>query len=102
MSAQETIQELLRRGREGLGEIDPQEWRCVKARCAWVERMGEALLAAQRKMDDRCSAIVDEVSEEEFQRIFDEEQAKVDVYRVPLFTAAQRDVWPKELYWGGL
>jgi len=61
-------------------------------------------------MDRRCDEAVDKVSEEavdqasetEFQGICNEEQAKVDVYRVPLFAAAERDVWPNELYWDGL
>jgi hypothetical protein len=53
-------------------------------------------------MDQRCEAAVDRLSEEAFERLFDEEQAKVKAFLLPLRAAAERDVWPRELYWGGI
>jgi hypothetical protein len=46
--------------------------------------------------------VVDRVSSQEFERLYDEEQAKVDATRLPLKDAAERDLWPRELYWGGI
>jgi hypothetical protein len=72
------------------------------ARAAWVRKTAAAWRAAQRAMDERCDAAVDRLSEEEFERLCDEEEAKVEAYRKPLKEAAEHDLWPKELYWGGV
>jgi hypothetical protein len=53
-------------------------------------------------MDDRLTAIVGQVSEEEFERLCDEEEARVEAFRKPLWDAAERDIWPRELYFGGI
>jgi hypothetical protein len=53
-------------------------------------------------MDERCDAAVTQLSEEEFERLCDEEEAKVDAFRAPLKQAAERDEWPGHLYWGGI
>jgi hypothetical protein len=70
------------------------------ARDAWVRDTAAALRQAQRQMDERCEAAVTELSEEAFKRLFDEEQAKVEAFLLPLRAAAERDVWPRELYFG--
>ena len=75
---------------------------CKARRAAWVREAGAALEAAMRAMDERCLDAVLELSEEEFERLVDEEQAKVDAVRAPLEAAAHRDVWPRELYVGGI
>jgi hypothetical protein len=69
---------------------------------AWVDETGAALVAAQRHMDERCDEAVGRLSEEEFERLFNEEQAKVDLFLAPLTAAAERDRWPKHLYFGGI
>ena len=69
-----------------------------EARAAWVIATAAAWREAQRRMDERCGAAVDRVSEEEFERLCDEEEAKVDVFRAPMKLAAEKDLWPKELY----
>jgi ABC-type nitrate/sulfonate/bicarbonate transport system substrate-binding protein len=74
----------------------------IAARQAWVRETAAALREAQRAMDQRCEAAVDRLSEEAFERLFDEEQAKVKAFLLPLRAAAERDVWPRELYWGGI
>ena len=74
-----------------------------------------ALEQAQRHMDvlaqsvrgtdeqgTRCSAAVDRVSEKEFNRIFDEEQAKVSAILDQFAAIRQRDEWPPEIYFGGV
>ena len=71
-----------------------------EARAAWVRATSAQWRAAQRQMDERLTAIVEQVSAAEFERLFDEEEAKVDAFRKPLKDAAERDVWPRELYWG--
>jgi exonuclease VII large subunit len=71
-------------------------------RAAWVRKTAKACRKAMHAMDDRLTAMVDRVSSEEFERLYDEEQAKVDAIRLPLKDAAERDVWPRELYFGGI
>lgn len=75
---------------------------CKAKRVAWVKATAAAWREAQRAMDERCGEAVDQVSEEAFERLFEEEQAKVDAYRVPLMDVAERDMWPRELYSGGI
>jgi len=53
-------------------------------------------------MDDRLTAIVGEVSEEEFERLCDEEQAKVDAIRAEIEEVTKHDRWPRVLYFGGI
>jgi hypothetical protein len=75
---------------------------CKEARRAWVTATAAAWRQAQQAMDERLTAIVEQVSEEEFDRLYDEEDAKVDLFRAPLKAVAERDVWPRELHWGGI
>ena len=98
MTASTTI-EMLRRSFEC---ADSAEWRRKAARCAWVKETMAALRKVQRQMDDRCMAAVDRLSEEEFERLVEEEQAKVDAIRAPIDAVIERDEWPKELYWGSI
>jgi hypothetical protein len=76
--------------------------RLKEARAAWAVETGNRLLAAQFAMDERLCAAVQRVSAEEFERLLEKEQAKVDAIRKPLNLAAERDLWPKELYSGGI
>ncbi|MFL6726637.1 MAG: hypothetical protein ACJ8FS_09005 [Sphingomicrobium sp.] len=76
--------------------------RLREARAAWVRRTAAAWREAQRRMDERCDEALDRLSEEEFERLCDEEEAKVDAFRAPLKAVAERDLWPKALYWGGI
>ena len=71
-------------------------------RGAWVRKTGAACRRAMREMDDRLGESVDRVSEAEFNRLWDEEQAKVDALRQQLEDAAYRDLWPKHLYFGAV
>jgi len=71
-------------------------------RGAWVRKTGAACRRAMREMDDRLGEAVDRVSEAEFNRLWDEEQAKVDAIRKQLEDAAYRDLWPKHLYFGAV
>lgn len=72
------------------------------ARMAWVRETAAKWRAAQRAMDDRCDEAVEHLSEEEFERLCDADEAKVDAFRRPLKEAAERDLWPRELYFGGI
>jgi hypothetical protein len=60
-----------------------------------------ALEQAQRQMDERCGAAVGRVSEEEFNRICDEEQAKVCAILDQFAAVRERNEWPPEIYFGG-
>ena len=71
-------------------------------RAAWVRKTGKACLEAMREMDDRLGEAVDRVSRQEFDRLYDEEQAKVDAIRLALKDAAERDIWPRGLYFSGI
>ncbi|MGE5563029.1 MAG: hypothetical protein ACM3ZV_06925 [Bacillota bacterium] len=97
----DTLEILLRRGRKGQGPLEPLEWKAVKARVAWVRETVEALREAQRHMDERCMAAVDRVPEAEFNRIFDEEQAKVSAILDQLNAVRDHDRWPEHLRCGG-
>ncbi|MFL6726742.1 MAG: hypothetical protein ACJ8FS_09550 [Sphingomicrobium sp.] len=61
--------------------------RLREARAAWVRRTAAAWREAQRQMDER---------------LCDAEEAKVGAFRAPLKAVAERDMWPKTLYWGRL
>jgi hypothetical protein len=93
--------EMLRRA-AGREPLDPAEWKRVKARVAWVRETVAALQAAHKAMDERCLAAVGRVPEEEFERICDEEQAKVCAILDQLNVAGERDEWPRHLYFGGI
>lgn len=75
---------------------------CVAARVAWINRTTEAWSEAQRRMDDRLGEAVDRVTAQEFDRMFDEEQAKVDVLREPMMRAHRKDQWPRALHVRGM
>jgi len=98
VKSDDTIEILQRRGPE-LGPLDPAEWKRVKARVGWVRETLAALHDAQDRMHERCRAAVDRVPEAEFERICDEEQAKVDAIMDALNAVRDRDEWPRHLYW---
>ena len=75
---------------------------CRAARAAWVKRTSEAWRIAQEQMDERCMAAVEKLNEAEFDRLFAEEEAKVERFRGPLRQARKHDGWPRELYRGGI
>ncbi len=101
MSSKDTIRILLERGGEG-DPLGPGEWRRVAARIAWAREIMAAWAEAQRQMDDRCRAAVDRLSDEEFEKLCDEEQAKVDAIRARIDAVIERDQWPRELYFSGI
>ena len=43
---------------------------------------------------------LERLDEEEFERLFDEEEAKVEAIRAQLDAVIERDEWPRELYFG--
>jgi hypothetical protein len=102
VNADDSILILLRRGAGGMEPLDPAEWKRVKARVAWVREAFAAWASAQQAMDNRCMAAVGRVSAEEFNRIFDEEQAKVDSARAELDAVIEHDRWPRRLYFGDI
>ena len=115
MSAEDSIRILLGRAATGREPLDAAEWKRAKTRVAWVRGAIAALEQAQRHMDvlaqsvrgtdeqgTRCSGAVDRVSEAEFNRIFDEEQAKVSAILDQFAAIRQRDEWPPEIYFGGV
>ena len=88
MTAETTIKMLLLRRGDAL---DPQQWKQAKARATWVSETMAALREAQRQMDALCTAIVGRVPEAEFERIFEEEQAKVCAILDQLNAAGEED-----------
>jgi hypothetical protein len=96
MNHQITIDMLLRSRREE--PLSPEEWKRIKARCAWAKEKIAALAAAQRQRDERCDEAVDRLSDEEFERLCDEEQARVDAIRAQLDDVIGRDMWPREMH----
>jgi hypothetical protein len=98
MSLENSIHALL----AGLETSDREDWRRKAARVGWVKETAAAWREAQKRMDERCDAAVGRLSKEEFGRLCDEEEAKIDAFRASLKAAAERDVWPRELYWAGV
>jgi hypothetical protein len=70
------------------------------ARAEWVRATAAAWREAQQAMDRRCDAAVFQLSEEEFEALCDEEEAKVEAFRAPLMAVKERDLWPRHLYFG--
>ena len=102
MSIADSVDMLMRGAAGGHPPLDPRQWKQVKARVAWVRETIEALKEAQRHMDERCLAAVDTVPDDEFERIFEEEQAKVCAILDQLHAVRDQDRWPAELYFGGI
>ena len=75
---------------------------CREARRAWARRAGEEWRRAQHAMDERLTEAVAQLSEEEFKRLAKAEFAKVDALMAPLLAAADKDLWPRELYRSGI
>src|SRR6476469_7165653 len=75
---------------------------CRDARIAWTRETGAALRKAQRAMDERLGDAVTRLSATEFERLFDEEQAKVDALLTPMQRVAEEDRWPRHLHVSGL
>jgi hypothetical protein len=94
MTRKKAVQALL----AGAGQVAE----CKAKRQAWVRETAAALRAAQRAMDDRCMAAVERLSEEAFDRLVDEEQAKVCAILDQLNAVRDQDKWPPHLYFGGL
>ena len=78
---------------------DPDERRRQSARVEWVKEKVVALEKAQREMDERCMKALDHLSDEEFQRLFEEEQAKVCAILDELNAIRDHDKWPREMHW---
>jgi len=71
-----------------------------EARVEWVRATVAALREAQRAMDARCGEAVDRLSECDFERLCEEEGAKVAAIRAQIDDVIERDMWPRELYFG--
>jgi len=84
----------------GLDATGPAEWQRKAARIAWVKETAAAWRKAMREMDDRCSEAAERLSEDAFERLCDAEQAKVDAIHALLTAVVDKDMWPRELYWG--
>ena len=72
----------------------------IEARAAWARATCAALRQAQRNMDASCDAAIRGLSGEAFERLCAAEQAKVDAIRAQIDDVIERDVWPRELYFG--
>lgn len=102
MTFEDTIRLLSGRGLKEEEPLDAQGWKRVKARVAWVRETLAALAEADRRMNERCCAAVNRLPEEEFERLCDEEQAKVDAILDQLNAVRKHDRWPPHLYFGGI
>ena len=91
--------EMLKRG---VDIKDAEEWRRAAARVGWIKETMAALRAAHAAMMDRFDSVPDDVGDEEFTRICNEEQAKVDAILHQLHAVRDRDEWPAHLYFGGV
>ena len=76
--------------------------RAREARALWVKDTCARWREAHARMDKRLGAAAGRLDEQEFERLCDEEVAKVDALLAPLRLAAERDVWPRVLYRSGI
>lgn len=97
MSSEITIQMLLRSRSEE--PLSPKQWNRVKARCTWAMDLVERWYQAMLHRDEVCCAAVDKISEEEFNRLFEAEEAKVIALRAEIDAVIERDEWPRNLHW---
>ena len=104
MSHDITVRMLLTSRREE--PLSAEEWRRVKARCAWVKETVAALREAHRRVDEAwdrmLDALPDDISDEELEALHlpdPPEQAQVDAIRAQLDAVIERDEWPKHLHW---
>ena len=93
--AQATIRML----QAGVVTASAHEWRLRAARVAWVSQAVAKLRAAHHAMDERCTAAVERLDAEAFERLVEAEQAKIDAIRAPIDAVIERDLRPRELYW---
>jgi hypothetical protein len=100
MNSEITIQMLLRQAHRE--PLSPEQWKRVAARTAWVRETIEKWYQAMRHRDEVCTAAVERLSEEEFDRLFDREEAKVEALRAEIDAVIERDEWPLEMYFGGI
>lgn len=77
---------------------DEGEMERMLARAAWAKQAAATWREAQRAMDERCTEAVDRLDEEEFERLFQAEQAKVDAVRAPMQAVIDHDRWPRHLH----
>jgi hypothetical protein len=77
-----TIQMLRLRG--DAQPLDPDQWKWLAGRFERALGLMKQWLDAMERMDDRCAAAAGKVSEEEFNRIVEEEEAKVAALRARL------------------
>jgi hypothetical protein len=100
MNSEITIQMLLRQAHRE--PLSPEQWKWAKARCAWALGLVEKWYQAMCHRDEVCTAAVERLSEEEFNRLFDREEAKVEALRAEIDAVIERDEWPLEMYFGGI
>ena len=86
----------------GLRVDDAAEWRRKAARVQWCTEMLEKWWKALQHQNERCMAAVNELSEEAFERLCDEEQAKVDAIRAEIDAVIEHDRWPPHLHFSGI
>ena len=78
---------------------DPEEWRRKAARVAWCMATLARWRAALDHQMKHCMDSVEKLDDEAFERLCDEEQAKVDAIRAELDAVIEHDRWPAHLYW---
>jgi hypothetical protein len=92
VSAEETIA-MLRGGADGIVARRA-------ARVSWAKAATFRWADAMKEMDRRCGEAAETLDEEAFERLLDEEQAKVDAIRAEIDAVIHHDKWPRELYFG--
>jgi hypothetical protein len=100
MSARSTIEILRRSG--GMPPLGQAEWKRVSARFEWALTLIDQWYQAMCHRDEVCTEAVTRLSEEEFERFAEAEEAKVEAIRAQIDAAIERDEWPRELYFGGI
>ncbi|MEO5774345.1 MAG: hypothetical protein ABIQ32_09550 [Sphingomicrobium sp.] len=101
MTPQETIQALLNPQRQP-GEAAAQYAEDLArklARVTWIKEMEVKFRDTQRECDERCMEAVDRLSEDDFNALFEAEEAKVNAIRDALVAVAEHDKWPRHLHW---
>lgn len=103
MSPEITIRMLLTSRREE--PLAPEEWKRVKARCAYALDLVARCFEAERRCTEAWGELVKDIPEEEIDDVEippPPEQAEVDALWAELDALTERDVWPRHLHCHGV
>ena len=109
MTPDQTIRALLAGTAAGPPEEEARALERVAARILWFRGAIDRLQSAQQRVQDAWDrifdALPDDIDDEELEAMDipdPPEQAELDAIHAEIDAVREKDLWPRELYWGGL